>query len=328
MSKITAKIAGVGKSLPEKVVTNDDLAKIVETSDEWITQRVGIKERRIAAEGEPSSLYGARAARAALADAGMAATDIDFIIVATSTPDNAYPSTACYIQQELAAGQCAVLDVSAACSGFVYAMSVAWSMISQGVFKNVLVVGTEINSSITNWKDRSTCVLFGDGAGACVLTAHDVAGEGILACDLGGDGNHTGILKVQNSGSRPHTFEDGSKGRYITMDGGDVFKLAVRGMVDSAVRALEKAGLKKEDISLLIPHQANMRIIDAVGKRLGLGEDKVFVNIQKYGNTSAATIPIALCEAQEQGRVKKGDVVVLDAFGGGLTWGSVALRWV
>ena len=327
VNNLTAKITGLGMSLPDKRLTNQDLEKLVDTSDEWITKRVGIKERRIAEEGQTSSFFGTLASKEALEMSGLAAEDIDFIIVATSTPDTVYPSTACLIQKELGATNAAVLDVSAACTGFVYAMGVAWGMIRAGAMENILVIGTEVNSSITNWKDRGTCILFGDGAGAAVLTAHESDTDGVLALKLGGDGNYADQLNVINSGCRVFKDENGDTPRHITMQGNEIFKLAVRGMHECALSVLADADLKSEDVDLLIAHQANTRIIDAVAKRLGLSAEKVFVNIQKYGNTSAATIPIAMCEAYKENRINKGDVIVLDAFGGGLTWGAIALRW-
>ena len=326
-NNITAKITGLGMSLPEKCLTNQDLEKMVETSDEWILKRVGIKERRIAESGQTSSYFGALASKEAIEMSGIDVTEIDFIIVATSTPDTVYPSTACLIQKELGASNAAVLDVSAACTGFVYATGIAWGMIKAGLMKNVLVVGSEINSSITNWKDRGTCVLFGDGAGAAVLSAHKSDSDGILSLKLGGDGNYSDQLNVINSGCQVFKDENGQTPRHITMQGNEIFKLAVRGMQECALSVLKDAGLQLEDVDLLIAHQANTRIIDAIAKRLGLPSDKVYVNIQKYGNTSAATIPIAMCEAYKEKRIKKGDLIVLDAFGGGLTWGAIALRW-
>ena len=327
VNKVTAKISGLGKSLPEKRLTNNDLEKIVDTSDEWITKRVGIKERRIAQDGQTTSYFAVKASAQALERSGIKAGELDLILVATSTPDTIYPSTACIVQKELGAVNAGVLDVSAACTGFVYACGVAWGMIRSGLMKNILVVGAEVNSVITNWQDRGTCVLFGDGAGAAVLTAHASNDEGILAVKLGGDGNYGDQLNIINSGCRVFKDDQGNTPRYITMQGNEIFKLAVRGMQECAESVLSAAGLTSTDVDLLIPHQANTRIIDAVARRLGLGEDKVFVNIQKYGNTSAATVPIAMCEAYEEGRIKKGDIIILDAFGGGLTWGAVALRW-
>ena len=322
--KLTAKITGVGKALPEKRLTNADLEKMVETSDAWIQQRVGIRERRIAAPGEYTSDLAARAAAAALAQAGLTADQIDLILVATSTPDTIYPSVACLVQKALGAVHAGVLDISAACTGFVYGASLAWGMIRSGLMKNVLVIGAEVNSAIVNWKDRDTCILFGDGAGAAVFSAHHSDTEGMLSAKLGGDGNLTDLLELANSGIRPNP---NVPGRYITMQGNEVFKQAVRNMSECAVCALDRAGLTPHDVSLLIAHQANTRIIEAVAKRLDLPSEKVFINIADYGNTSAATIPIALCEALEQGRVKKDDVLVLVAFGAGLTWGALTLRW-
>ncbi len=322
--KLTAKITGVGKALPEKRLTNADLEKMVETSDAWIRQRVGIRERRIAAPGEYTSDLASRAAAAALAQAGLTADQIDLILVATSTPDTIYPSVACLVQKALGAVHAGVLDISAACTGFIYGSNLAWGMIRSGLMKHVLVIGAEVNSAIVNWKDRDTCILFGDGAGAAVFSAHHADTEGVLSAKLGGDGNLTDLLELANSGIRPNP---NVPGRFITMQGNEVFKQAVRNMSECAVCALDRAGLTPQDVSLLIAHQANTRIIEAVAKRLDLPSEKVFVNIADYGNTSAATIPIALCEALEQGRVKKDDVLVLVAFGAGLTWGALTLRW-
>ena len=322
--KLTAIITGVGKALPEKRLTNADLEKMVDTSDEWITQRVGIRERRIAAPGEYTSHLATRAAADALKMSGLSADQLDLILVATSTPDMIYPSVACFVQKELGAIHAGVLDISAACTGFIYGASLAWGMIKSGSMKNVLVIGAEVNSSIVNWKDRDTCILFGDGAGAAIFSAQHSDTDGILAAKLGGDGNLTSLLEVANSGCRPNPDVPG---RYITMQGNEVFKQAVRNMSECAVCVLDRAGLTPKDVSLLIAHQANTRIIEAVAKRLALPAEKVFVNIANYGNTSAATIPIALCEALEQGRINKGDVLVMDAFGAGLTWGAMVMRW-
>ena len=326
MSKqtLTARISGVGKALPEKRLTNADLEKMVETSDDWITKRVGIKERRIVAEGEWTSHLATRAALDAVKMSGVPADQIDLILVGTSTPDTVYPSVACLVQKEIGAVNAGVLDISAACTGFVYGASLAWGMIKSGLMKHVLVIAAEVNTSLVNWKDRDTCILFGDGAGAAVFSAHVSDTDGVLSMKLGGDGEFGPLLTLPNSGCRPYPEVPG---RFIIMQGNEVFKQAVRNMADCGISVLEQAGLTAADVSLLIPHQANIRIIDAVSKRLGIPEEKVFVNIEKYGNTSAATIPIALCEALEQGRIKKGDVVVIDAFGAGLTWGAMALRW-
>ena len=326
MSKqtLTARISGVGKALPEKRLTNADLEKMVETSDDWITKRVGIKERRIVAEGEWTSHLATRAALDAVKMSGVPADQIDLILVGTSTPDTVYPSVACLVQKEIGAVNAGVLDISAACTGFVYGASLAWGMIKSGLMKHVLVIAAEVNTSLVNWKDRDTCILFGDGAGAAVFSAHVSDTDGVLSMKLGGDGEFGPLLTLPNSGCRPYPEVPG---RYIIMQGNEVFKQAVRNMADCGISVLEQAGLTAADVSLLIPHQANIRIIDAVSKRLGVPEEKVFVNIANYGNTSAATIPIALCEALEQGRIKKGDVVVVDAFGAGLTWGAMAIRW-
>ena len=322
--KLTAKITGVGKALPEKRLTNADLEKMVETTDAWITQRVGIRERRIAAPGEYTSHLAIRAAQDALAMSGLPADQIDMILVATSTPDMVYPSVACLVQKALGTVHAGVLDISAACTGFIYGASLAWGMIKAGLMKNVLVIGAEVNSSIVNWKDRDTCILFGDGAGAAIFSAHHSDTDGVLSMKLGGDGSFDELLYLPNSGCRE--FPEAT-GRHIKMQGNEVFKQAVRNMSECAVCVLDRAGLSSQDVSLLIPHQANTRIIEAVAKRLDIPSEKVFVNIADYGNTSAATIPIALCEAVEQGRLNKGDVLVIDAFGAGLTWGALAMRW-
>lgn len=324
MQHVTAILTGVGKALPEKCLTNADLEKMVDTSDEWITKRVGIKERRIAAEGEWASTLGLRAAKDALAMANLPADQIDLILVSTTTPDTIYPSVACLIQKDLGATRAAVLDVSAACTGFVYASGIAWSMIRSGLMKHVLVVSSEILTSTVDWTDRDTCVLFGDGAGAVVYSASQEEGRGILSMTLGGDGTHCDLLKLPNSGCRVYPEY---KGRFLMMQGNDVFKLAVRTMSECAIHVLEAAGLTTDDVKLIIPHQANIRIIEAVATRLKVKEEQVFINIEKYGNTSSATIPIALCEAIEQGRLNKGDVIVFDAFGAGLTWGAMALKY-
>jgi 3-oxoacyl-[acyl-carrier-protein] synthase-3 len=322
---LTAKITGTGKALPERRLTNADLAKMVDTNDAWITQRVGIKERRIAAPDEYSSDLATKAAKDALAQAGIAADQLDLILVATSTPDTIYPSTACAVQNNLGASHAAAMDIGAACTGFIYASSVACSFIRSGTMKNVLVIGAEVNSRITNWKNRETCILFGDGAGAAVFTACDASEGGFIAFKLGSDGSNGNLLALVNSGCKVFPEHDG---RYITMQGNEVFRQAVRTMSECAICVLDRAGLTTQDVSLLIPHQANVRIIDAVAKRLNLPREKIFIDIENYGNTSAATIPIALCEALEQGRVHKGDVVLMDAFGAGFTWGSSVMRWL
>lgn len=328
MQNLTAKIIGVGKAVPEKRLTNFDLEKIVETSDEWISKRVGIKERRVAEENEYNSSFATAAAKNAIKMAGIAPEDIEFIIVGTTTGDTIYPSVACIVQENIGAVNAAVLDVAAACTSFIYAASIAWSMIKSGLMKNILVIASEVNTAMVDWTDRDTCILFGDGAGAAVFTASEDVNSGVLSMELGGDGSLQELLVLPNSGSRKYTNPDGTPTlRATQMTGNEVFKNAVRRMNEAALAVLEKAEATNDDVDLLIAHQANIRIIDAVAKRLKLPKDKVFVNIEKYGNTSAATIPIALCEAVEEGRLKSGDLLVIDAFGAGLTWGAMAIRW-
>lgn len=319
---------GVGKYLPERVLNNSDLEKMVDTSDEWISTRTGIKERRMA-DGSPASFLGTNASRQALKRASIKPEDVELIIVATITPDSHFPSTACYIQEALGAKRAAVFDIGAACAGFVYALSIAKAMVGGGLYKNALVVGTEVLTSITDWNDRSTCILFGDGAGAAVVVPTDKPSSGVQGLYLGGDGGLGDLLILPGGGSRiPATHETIDKRlHYIKMQGNELFKIAVRVMVDCAHRALKESGLKTEDVKLLIPHQANVRIINAVSKRLGISKEDVFVNIHKYGNMSSASTAVALCEACEEGRIKKGDVVVLDAFGGGLVWGACVINW-
>ena len=322
-----AAIAGLGFSVPDKVLTNRELEKMVETSDEWIRSRTGISERRIADKGMPTSELASRAAVKALKQAGMKAGDLDLIICATSTPDMPLPSSACFVQQKIGATKAAAFDLAAACAGFVYALVTAEQFIRNGHYKNILVIGADVISPYIDWTDRSTCVLFGDGAGAAVLCAS--GSGGILSSVLGSDGKYADLLKISCGGSRtPASHETvDAKGHYLQMTGGEVFKLAVRGMSDAVLEALRKAGVKKEEVVCFIPHQANQRIIDAVAERLDLPKDKIFVNLQKYGNTSAASCAIALCEAVEEGRIKKKDKVVLATFGSGLVWGALVMEW-
>ena len=328
MQNVTAKIIGVGKAVPEKRLTNADLEKMVDTTDEWISKRVGIKERRVAEENEYNSSFATAAARDALKMAGLAPEELDFIIVGTTTGDTIYPSVACIVQNNIGAVNAAVLDVAAACTGFVYAAAIAWSMIRSGLMKNILVIASEVNTAMVDWTDRDTCILFGDGAGAAVFTATGEQNTGVLSMELGGDGALQDLLVLPNSGSRKYTAPDGTPLlRATRMTGNEVFKNAVRRMNEAALAVLAQAGLSSDDVDLLIAHQANIRIIDAVAKRLKLPPEKVFINIEKYGNTSAATIPIALAEAVEEGRLKSGDLLVIDAFGAGLTWGAMAIRW-
>ncbi len=322
-------IAGTGSYLPEKVLTNDDLSKIVDTSDEWITSRTGIKERRIAADDEFTSDLATKAAERALEQAHIPAEELDLIIVATITPDTPTPATACYVQANLGAHSAVAFDISAACSGFLYAMKIAKRLISDGAYKNALIIGAEKLSSVTNWEDRNTCVLFGDGAGAAVLRRSN-EGEGrILATEMGTDGRHTSILDIKGGGcAHPITAENLDQHLHsLSMQGREVFKLAVTAMRTAAEKAIERAGLKAEDIKLVIPHQANLRIIDAIAGRLAVPNEKVFVNLDKYGNTSAAAVAIALDEAHREEKFKRGDNIVLVVFGAGLTWAATAIEW-
>ena len=320
-------ILGLGKYLPEKVLTNADLEKIVDTSDEWIITRTGIKERRIAAKGEATSDLAVNAAKAALHNAGLKAGDLDLLIVATITPDMQFPSTAAVVQNALGANKAVCFDISAACAGFVYALSVAHQFIACGTYKNALIIGAETLSTITDWSDRNTCVLFGDGAAAAVLS--EVDSGGIMATYLGCDGSKAGLLNMPAGGSRmPASHETiDQRLHYIKMQGNELFKIAVNSMTDAAQKVLEQAGLKFTDVDLIIPHQANSRIIMAVAKKLGLAEDKIFLNIEKYGNMSSASTATALCEAVREGRIKKGDIVLLDAFGAGLVCGACVIKW-
>jgi len=328
MIKQSVGFLGMGCYIPEKVVTNYDLEKLVDTNNDWIVERTGIKERHIAAPEDATSDLAVRAANLAIADAGLTPDDIDLVIVATETPDTKFPSTACLVQDKIGAKHAAAFDLSAGCSGFVYGVAVASQMIASGLYKHVLVVGAETLSRIMNWKDRNTCVLFGDGAGAAVLGNVD-EGYGVLAIDLGADGGGGPHLVMPAGGSRKpasHETVDACE-HFIHMDGNEVFKFAIKIMARTALHVLEKAGLKKDDIDLLVPHQANIRIIDSAAKRLKLSKDKIMINVEKYGNTSAASIPIALCEAREAGKLKKDENVLLVGFGAGLTWASVLLKW-
>lgn len=324
---IDAGILGLGCFLPSKKITNSDLERVVDTSDEWIMSRTGIKERRIAAKEMATSDMGVKAAVAAISDAGLKAEDIDLIIVATITPDMAFPATACVIQDKIGAKNAAAFDINAACSGFVFALVVARQFINSGCYNNILVIGAEKLSSIVDWKDRSTCILFGDGAGACVLGR--TSDRKILSSFMGADGSGGHLLNVPAGGSRLPATVNTVKDRlhFLKMEGNEVFKIAVRIMVEAANNAIKKAGLAPEDIKLFIPHQANIRILLAVAKRLGVPQDKIFMNIEKYGNMSAASTAVALVEAGQQKGLKKGDNVVLVAFGGGLTYGAVVIKW-
>jgi 3-oxoacyl-[acyl-carrier-protein] synthase-3 len=301
---------------------------MVDTTDEWITSRTGIKERHIAADGVGSSDLAAEAARKALAEAGVAPEEVELMIVGTITPDRMFPSASCSLQEKLGTYNAAAFDLSAACSGFIYGLTVASALIGTGALEKILVVGVETLSKITDWQDRNTCVLFGDGAGAAVVVPCE-HGRGVLSSSMGSDGRLGCLLELPAGGSlRPATRQTvDDKLHFIRMRGNEVFKNAVRAMETVAKDALDKAGVKPEELSLLIPHQANLRIIEATAKRLGVDMDKVFVNVHKYGNTSAASVPIALDEARKEGRIKDGDLVGLVAFGAGFTWGATILRW-
>jgi len=323
-----AAITGWGMAIPERVLTNADLERMVETSDEWIQTRTGIRERRIAGPGEYTSTLSIAAGRAALERAGLDAGQIDMVILATCTPDRPFPATACAIQAGIGARRAAAFDVAAACSGFVYGLQVATSMIRSGAARNVLFVACDIFTHFINWNDRNTCVLFGDGAGAVVLQPSDEP-AGLISCVLGADGEQEDLMAVDACGTRlPATPELLEQGRqYVYMNGREIFKHAVREMAASSLDAIQSAGLSTDDIALIIPHQANLRIIEATAKRLEVSMDRVFVNLDRYGNTSAASVPIALVEAVEQRRLRKGDYALLTAFGGGLTWASAVIRW-
>ncbi|PLT46235.1 3-oxoacyl-[acyl-carrier-protein] synthase, KASIII [Paenibacillus pasadenensis] len=328
MKSISVGIIGTGKYVPEKVLTNQDLERMVETNDEWIVTRTGIRERRIAAEGQATSDLAFEASLKALESAGITAEQLDLIIVATITPDMFFPSTASLLQDRLGASRAAAFDLSAACSGFIYGLATASSMIQAGLYKHVLLVGAECLSRITDYTDRNTCILFGDGAGAVVL-GEVPEGRGFRSFELGSDGSGGQLLKIPGGGSRLPSTADSveAKQHYLKMAGNDVFKFAVRVMGASAEQALSKAGFGKGDIDLLIPHQANIRIIQSALNRLELPEDKAMVNLDRYGNVSAASIPLALAEAVEQGKVSEGDKLLLVGFGGGLTWGASVLVW-
>ena len=325
----SARIIGTGSYVPPKVLTNADLEKLVDTSDEWILTRTGIVERRIAPEEEATSDLALPAAQAALEAAGLDPADLDMILVATITPDMPFPSTACVLQDRLGARRAGALDISAACSGFVYGLAVADGLIRAGTARTVLLLGAETLTKVVNWQDRNTCVLFGDGAGAVVLRA-DEGERGVLSTHLYADGSRGSLLMLPGCGSRhpvSHAAVDAGLAKMQMNGGNEVFKLAVRAMEDAALTALKQHGLEVSDIDHLITHQANLRIISALGQRLGVPDHKVEVIIRKYGNTSAASIPISLDEAVRAGRVKAGEIVLVCAFGGGLTWASSLIRW-
>lgn len=324
----TCSVVSVGSYVPAKELTNFDLEKMVDTTDEWIFTRTGIKARRIAADDEFTSDMASKAALRAMEKGGVKPEDIDLIIVATITPDMPFPSTACWVQQKIGAHRAAAFDIEAACSGFIYALEIGQQFIMSRTYDTVLVVGAEKLSSIINWKDRNTCVLFGDGAGAAILR-HRAAAHGLLTACMGADGRKAELLSMPGGGSRcPATTESVARGlHYLRMDGKETFKNAVNAMYTAAQEALRRCEIDISQIACVIPHQANRRIIDAVGERLGVQPEQVFVNLDRYGNTSAASVAIALDEAVEHKRIKQGDLVLLVVFGAGLTWGAAVIEW-
>lgn len=327
--KNNAGIVGMGVCLPEKVLTNADLTRMIDTNDEWIRERTGIQERRIAEDSQAASDLGVIAAQRALKAAGILADEVDLIIVATATADMQFPSTACIIQEQLGLKNTPAFDVTAGCTGFIYALTIANQFIASGFYRTVLVVGTEVLSKVTNWKDRETCILLADGAGAVVLRPA-APGCGILSMKLGADGAGGKELLLPAGGSRmpvtPELVE--ANQNKLQMNGSEVFKFAMKILPEVTEQALALADLHKEDIDLIVPHQANIRIIEAAARRLDLPMEKFMVNLDRYGNTSSASIPIAMHEAVETGRIKSGDVVVLTGFGAGLTWGSIVMQWI
>lgn len=322
------RFLATGSYLPERVLTNQDLERMVDTSDEWITARTGIRERRVVAEEQAASDLAEIAGRRALEAAGVRAEDLDAIIVGTVTGDHAFPSTACLVQARFGAEKAFCFDVSAACSGFLYGCDLAQALIGSGRCELVLVIGVEVLSKFTDFTDRNTCVLFGDGAGAAVLGVGDDEHR-IIASHLGADGRHGSLIELPAGGSRCPTTPEvlAQRLQYLRVKGNEVFKLGVRGMTDACLAVLEDAGVASAEVDLLVPHQANLRIIEATAKRLEIEPERVFVNIERYGNTSAASVPIALDEALHEGRLAPGHLLALVAFGGGLTWGSMLVRW-
>lgn len=323
-----AHIVGWGKYVPQRVLTNDDLASMVETTDEWIRTRTGITERRIAEREETTASMSIQAAHRALEIARVSAAQLDMIIVATATPDYIFPSTACLVQDALGATHAAAFDLAAGCSGFVYGLGLGASLIESQACQNVLVIGAETLSRITDWNDRSTCVLFGDGAGAVILQANGSDG-GVLSSALGADGSGSDLLYIEAGGSlEPASHETVASGKhFLRMKGREVFRFAVRIMPQATRQVLKDADLSLSDLSLIVPHQANQRIIESSAKSLGIPADKIFSDVEWYGNTSAASVPIALCDAVEQGAIERDDVVVFVGFGAGLTWAATAIRW-
>ena len=318
---VRARITGVGGYLPERMVTNQDLARTVDTTDEWIVSRTGIKQRHLAGPHESCAFMATRAAEAALRRAGVDAGTVDAIILATATPDEAFPSTAVHVQAALGLTTGFAFDVSAACSGFIYALATADALIRVGSIRTALVIGSEVYSRILNWQDRTTCVLFGDGAGAVLLQAGDADGTGVLSTHLHANGAHAGLLYVDGAVGQPE------RSGHLVMKGQEVFRHAVAKLASAVDEALAANGLNHADVDWLVPHQANLRIIDAIGKRLALPPERVVVTVDRHANTSAASIPLALAEAVEDGRIKPGHLVLMEALGGGLTWGSALVRF-
>ncbi len=325
---IHARITGTGSYAPKKIITNQDLEKLVDTSDEWITERTGIKERRIAEKGQTTSDLAYEASRKALKAAGLAAQELDLIIVATMTPDMILPSSACVLQEKLGAKKAAAFDIYAACSGFIYGLSVANAFIKSELHKNILLVGAEVLSRFTDWEDRTTCILFGDGAGAVVLQ-RQTSKHGILSTHLHSDGALGDLIRVPAGGAQHPASHDTIRRRmhFIKMKGNETFKAAVRSLEGVVQEALDHNSVKPEAIDFLVPHQANLRIIQAMAQRLNMPMEKVVITLPKYGNTSAASIPMALDEAVRDGRIKENNLLLFEAFGGGLTWASALVRW-
>ena len=324
----TVSIIGTGSYVPEKILTNEDLSRVVDTSDEWIITRTGIKQRRIAAKDEHTSDMAAKAALKAIEQAKISPAEIDLILVATATPDMLFPATACFVQKKIGAKNAACLDISAACAGFLFGVEIAQQFITSHTYDTVLVIGADKLTAITNWSDRNTCVLFGDGAGAAILR-HRGGSHGVISTHIGSDGQYTDILFMPGGGSRcPITRENVDLNlQTIHMSGKEVYKQAVTAMLTAAQKALKQASLSIEDIACVIPHQANMRIIEAIADRLGIPLEKFYVNLDRYGNTSAAAVAIALDEANRSGRIKPGDYVLMVVFGGGLTWAGTVIEW-
>ncbi len=324
----TVSITGVGAYVPQRILSNADLERMVETSDDWITTRTGIRERHLAAENEATSDMAVEAAKKAMANAGVTADQIDLIIVATITPDRLFPSTACIVQDRIGATRAAAFDLEAACSGFVYALEVGSQFVASHTYNTVLIIGAEKMSAFVDWTDRNTCVLFGDGAGAAVLQ-HRPGSYGLLMTCLGSDGGKSELLQVPGGGSAcPATLDSVSKKlHFLRMDGKETFKNAVNAMVSAAQEVLGRCGVTVDQLACIIPHQANQRIMSAVADRLNAREDQLYVNVDRYGNTSAASVAIALDEALSQGRIKSGDLVLLVVFGAGLTWGAALIEW-